>query len=118
MSLSSTLDFADTVDKKNLSLFSPPYEVEEKQDSYEILFNMFGITEKDIQIAVHARKKELCLFARRFSGKFKDQFYWAFAMPVDADLEKLTAHYENGVVEFKIPRFPRSLAQLRLASGV
>ena len=89
-------------------------EFNETEDQFILEVELPGVDKKDIiihtadgKLEIRARKKEevkkeekgVYSYSRSYSG-----FARSIQMPEDADLEKIDAMFENGVLEVKIPK--------------
>lgn len=90
----------------------PLVNVKEEEDNYLLEAELPGMDEKDIEISVH--NGVLSLSAEEMSNEEKSQGNWLvkerrklsfsrkFALPKDADSEKISANYSNGVLVLSI----------------
>ena len=94
----------------------PAVDVVEREDAYEIIAEMPGMDEKDIEVAlvnggisIHGEKRENItdesadhyLRERRFGS-----FERSFALPEDVSADKIAAKYANGVLHVTLPKNP------------
>ena len=95
--------------------FSVKTDVIDKGDSYEIKANLPGVEEKAIDVKVQDnilsieaktqttkedKKDNKIIKQERYVGSF----YRAMTLPSDADANKMTTDYKNGVLTINIPK--------------
>jgi HSP20 family molecular chaperone IbpA len=91
-------------------LTSPPYEFNMDEEAYHIYFNMFGISESAVKLGLDVTKNSFTVFAEREKKYYTDQFLWVFSMPANADLNAVESYYNNGVVQFRFPKYRAEFA--------
>lgn len=79
--------------------FRPSYEVNETKDHYLISFDMPGVKKEDIRIEVE--NNQLVISGERESTT---RYERTFALPTTVNVEKIEAHYENGVLNIAVPK--------------
>ena len=99
---------------RQVSAFSPSFEVKETGDSFVLRADIPGVEEKDLDIAVHAgtltvsgsrqaeERKEgesYALYERQYGS-----FSRSFALPDMADGERIDANLTNGVLTLTIAK--------------
>ena len=99
-------------------MFSPAFEVKETKDAYEFRADVPGIKESDIEITVTGNrltisgkreaetetKNDTYFAAERTYGSFVR----AFTLPDSADLDRVRATLDNGVLMISVPRKPET----------
>jgi len=95
--------------------FSVKTDVRDKGDHYEIKANLPGIEQKEINTKI--KDNILVIEAKTKKSKddkknnkiirqerFEGSFYRAMSLPSDADSNKMTTDYKNGVLTINIPK--------------
>lgn len=96
------------------STFTPAVDLQETKDAYLVSMDLPGVPEKEIKIDVqHGRltvsgertretNKEEGGFRRfeRVHGRFER----TFSLPQNVNQEKISARFENGVLEIQVPK--------------
>lgn len=90
--------------------FQPAAEVQETATHYVLTFDTPGVAKKDLQIEVHGN--EISVRGERqnegksngFTERTYGKFHRTFTLPIDLDLEKIEAHYEDGVLTVAVPK--------------
>ncbi|MBX9766853.1 MAG: Hsp20/alpha crystallin family protein [Bdellovibrionales bacterium] len=95
--------------------FQPSCDINETKDHYMVSFDMPGVRKEDIKIDVQANRLvisgerqresqledgEATLRHERAYGKFER----TFALPSSVNVDKIEAHYENGVLNIALPK--------------
>lgn len=95
--------------------FQPSCDVSETKEHYLVSFDMPGVKKEDIKIEVQGhelvisgerqrevREKdgEITLRHERMYGKFER----TFALPTTISIDKIEAHYEDGVLNISLPK--------------
>jgi Molecular chaperone (small heat shock protein) len=95
--------------------FQPSCDISESKDHYLVSFDMPGVKKEDIKIDVQEnnliisgeRQREMkeqnqegAFYNERSYGKFER----TFVMPKSVDVERIEAHYENGVLNVALPK--------------
>ena len=116
---SGVLDPLRGVASKVGEIFSPPAEASGSDQFYEILVELPGVEEKDIELTLHdnvlvvrgERKFEREEQGKTyfFSERSYGQFQRTFRLPGDVDEEKVFANHKDGVLTIKIAK--RSTSQ-------
>jgi HSP20 family protein len=93
---------------------SPPVDVVEKDDAFEITAELPGLDEKDVEVKCtdntltikgekqekkEEKKKDFYLSERRFGS-----FQRTFRIPETVDAEKIGAAFKNGVLTLTLPK--------------
>ena len=95
--------------------FAPPVDIEEKEDRYQLTFDLPGVKKDEIRIEIRgnqlhvagerAEKKEQKEGKGHFrTERFYGQFERIFPLPADVKAEQIEAAYENGVLSISIPK--------------
>lgn len=109
--------FADGID------FSPLAELKDKADHYELLVELPGLEDKDINIELadgvlkisgerrqeSEEKSADCLISERSYGKFERRL----SLPSDADADKIEAKYRHGVLKVTLGKDKDSAQHVR-----
>ena len=94
--------------------FAPRSEASSLNDCYEIDLELPGVEAKDIEVSLHDGNL-LVKGEKRFSREKKGRNYFfserqygafqrSFRLPSDADKEKVTADFKDGVLMLKVPK--------------
>jgi HSP20 family protein len=104
-------EFEKFFDDMNIS---PALNIEDKKDSYEIHINIPGsdknsikINVKDGMLSVEAKTKKLSdKKSSNFLQKeiYEGSFVRRISVPKDADTDKLSSDYKNGILKITIPK--------------
>jgi len=93
---------------------SPTVDVAERPDSYEVTVELPGISEKDVKVSIEG--DILTIAGEKKAEKVEDDtnyhiseraygsFMRQFSLPEDADPEKVTAEFKNGVLKVTLAR--------------
>ena len=96
-----------------LAAWMPLVDIEESKDKFTVKADIPGMKKEDIKVELSenmltisgertktekTEKGDYCRIERTFGT-----FHRRFELPGDLDTEKITAHYENGVLELRIP---------------
>lgn len=101
----------------------PPVDIEETKDGYVISANMPGLGENDVNVYVekHVLNIESLKNTDESRNEEKDgrkylvkersvsQFQRSFTLPQDADAEKITASFKDGLLVLTIPKKAQAL---------
>lgn len=108
-------DMATTTTSYDDRSFHPQCEMTETDDQYQMSVDLPGLKKEDIKIElseniltvsgerrreVRSDKKEKIQRYEKSYGFFKR----SFALPTVVEREKISAHFENGVLELEIPK--------------
>lgn len=110
---------------KVADLFAPSSEATGSDDAYEISVELPGVKDSDIgievdnhRITVSGRKEA----SREETGKsyyFSERVYGAFSrsfrVPEDADVDRIEATHEDGVLTITVPRRPKAAPRRTIA---
>ncbi|MGE5086464.1 MAG: Hsp20/alpha crystallin family protein [Bacillota bacterium] len=95
--------------------FQPSCDINESKDHYFLSFDLPGVKKEDIKIELHSNHlnisgerqcevkeddDETILRQERFYGKFER----TFTLPTSVNVDKIEAHYENGVLNIALPK--------------
>lgn len=91
----------------------PRIETYRKENEYVVRLDLPGIDPKDVQ--VHAEGNVLTISGERKSQEegpvYRETFFGDFqrqiALPQGVEAEKISAHYEHGVLEIRVPLPPQ-----------
>lgn len=110
---------AQRLKKANASTLLTPADVIENDDSYNIHMDLPGFEKENIDISFHQGrltiKGQRETIKQENENKFKSierssgSFCRNFSFPDIVDSEKMTATYENGVLDIRVPK--QSIAQ-------
>ncbi len=102
---------------------SPTVDVAERTDSYEITVELPGMSEKDVSVTVDdalltisgEKKAEKVEDVRNvhISERHYGSFQRQFSLPDDADGDKITAEFKNGVLKISLGRSKKAKANAR-----
>ena len=109
--------------------FQPSCDVSETKDHYLVGFDMPGVKKEDIKIEVQGnqlvisgerhrevrdRDEEFNLRHERMYGKFER----SFTLPATIAVDKIEAHYEDGVLNVALPKLETAKARnIQIQSG-
>ena len=94
--------------------FQPSCDVNEGKDHYMVSFDMPGVNKEDIKIDV--QENNLTISGERKSSKEQNdegmyyrertygKFERTFVLPKSIDVDRIEAHYENGVLNVALPK--------------
>jgi HSP20 family protein len=99
---------------KNAEQYAPTLDITESAESYEVHVDLPGVRPEDVKLEMHEGKLVISgtrttltdqkdkAFHRleRSSGNFTR----AISLPTEADVEKIDASYEHGVLKIVIPK--------------
>ena len=112
--------FFDDVPRRHLS--TPRVDIREEENAYVLEAELPGLSEKDVDVKVEnelltiasktEEKKEEKKVAKKDGYLLKERrtstFSRCFALPKDADREKIDAHFKNGVLTLNVPKSEES----------
>lgn len=113
---SSLIDrfFNDSLTRSGGSMFQPRVDIVENENAYELHVAAPGMNKEDFQI--EAKDNFLTVSGeRKFESEKKEKnwhsietqfgsFSRSFTLPEKADASKITARYNNGILEVSIPK--------------
>jgi len=113
---SSLIDrfFNDNLTRSGGSMFQPRVDIVENENAYELHVAAPGMNKEDFQI--EAKDNFLTVSGeRKFESEKKEKnwhsietqfgsFSRSFTLPENADASKITARYNNGILEVSIPK--------------
>lgn len=113
---SSLIDrfFNDNLTRSGGSMFQPRVDIVENENAYELHLAAPGMNKEDFQI--EAKDNFLTVSGeRKFESEKKEKnwhsietqfgsFSRSFTLPENADASKITARYNNGILEVSIPK--------------
>lgn len=111
-------DFLQNFDVANVSgsggALVPKADFSESEKGYELVLEVPGVAEKDLDVGIkngvmtirgekknetEEKNKDFVRIERSYGS-----YYRAMTLPQDADEEKISAHYANGVLRIAIPK--------------
>jgi len=105
--------FEDTEDIK-----TPAVDIKEEKDRYIMEVELPGMTEKDVEVKVEngvltiSSKKEETREESKKGYIRKERrsysFSRSFSLPEKTDLDKIKAHFKNGLLNIEIPKAPEA----------
>lgn len=93
-------------DSPQATAYYPATDVVENEKGYLLSFDLPGVPEKDVKIAV--KDKVLTIAGERTRQMQKGRFTRSFTLPEDVDTQKIEAQYENGVLHLFLPKAPEA----------
>ncbi len=100
--------------ERGIAAFAPAVNTRESDDAYYIEVDLPGVKKEDIDITTEDNVLTIS-GERKVREEVKEEEYYkvessygkfnrSFTLPEDADVEKIEAHAEDGVLEIKIPK--------------
>ncbi len=98
---------------------APTVDIVEKNDAYEVMAELPGMEEKDIDVKLansvltirgekqeekEEKRKDYHLHERRFGS-----FERSFAVPEGVDTDKIEANFKNGILTLRLPKRPEAI---------
>lgn len=90
--------------------FSPDYEVNEHDDHYAISVDLPGVKKDEIKIEVLDKALTITGERKKFDKSYGN-FKRSFVLPNTVSVEKIEAHYEDGVLQLYVPKTPAAQAR-------
>ena len=98
------------------AVYTPRFDVKETKDAYLFEADLPGIADKDIEIALTGNRLTVS-GKREAEEKHEEENYWtyersygsfsrSFVLPEGADLDKLEASLDKGVLTINVPKRP------------
>ena len=97
---------------------APPVDIVEAKDHYRISAELPGVTKDDLTVEVHDSvlsirgEKKSEREEEREKGRRLERSYGAvsrsFTLPADANVDQLSAAFENGVLKITVPKQPEA----------
>ena len=94
--------------------FSPPCDIEETNNHYEVKFDLPGVKKEDIKLEVRdnqlfvsgekREEKKTTEGKSHISERFYGSFSRSFTLPTQVDNSKVEAVFKDGVLEIRIPK--------------
>ncbi len=115
----------DTMNQKNEQVavfdFSPSINTREGQNAYHIEVDLPGVKKEDISVSIEDGKL-IISGERSFKEEVKEEHYYkvesrfgkfsrSFALPEEADIEKIHAESIDGVLEVVVPKLESALVE-------
>ncbi len=104
-----------TVEDRGVT-FSPAFDIKETKDAYLFKADVPGIQEKDLEVTVTGNRLTVSGKREEEKEEKSDRYYSyersygsfsrSFTLPDGADLEKLNASLESGVLNITVPKKP------------
>lgn len=101
--------------------FSPPTDIEEKENEYCVCMEIPGVDKKDIHVEVRdnnlvvsgerKQEREEKGEGRYFSERSYGTFSRSFALPTNVDVNQIKAECNNGVLELILPKTEKTQAK-------
>jgi HSP20 family protein len=101
---------------ETLTVLSPPFEVRETKDVYQFKADVPGIEERDLEVTMTGNRLTVSGKREAEREEKSDRFYAyernygsftrSFTLPDGADVEKLHAALEKGVLTITVPKKP------------
>ncbi len=97
--------------------FAPTLDISETATDFEVAIDLPGVKPEDVKVEMHGDK--LTISGHREANKeSKDKnfhrverssgsFFRAITVPNDLDVDKIDAHYEQGVLHVKLPKLAK-----------
>jgi len=106
--------FNDSMVRNGGSVFSPKVDVIENENSYEVHLAVPGVSKEDFKIELNDNHLTIS-GERKFTDEKKEKNYHSvetqfgsfsrsFALPENVDGTKISAKYNNGILELVIPK--------------
>lgn len=90
--------------------YSPAYEVNEREDHFAISVDLPGVKKEELKIEV--LDKSLTITGERKKlGQSLGTFKRSFVLPNTVSVDKIEAHYEDGVLQLFVPKTPAAQAR-------
>jgi HSP20 family protein len=98
----------------NIQAFMPQWNVTREENRYLMSFELPGVRKEDIKLEISdnqlivsgERKTEKHVAEEGYESreKMEGSFYRSFALPSEVEADKISAHYENGLLTLVLPR--------------
>ena len=107
--------------------FQPVYEISESDQGYFLTFDVPGILKDDIHVEVKdgnlkiwgERRRPTDQLGTRVGENRFGRFEKVFTVPKEADVEKIQAHHEHGVLHLTLPRAAKAQPKsIKIESGL
>jgi HSP20 family protein len=95
---------------------SPPFEVKETKEAYQFKADVPGIDERELEVTITGNRLTVSGKREAEREEKSDRYYAyernygtftrSFTLPDGADLDKLNAHLEKGVLTLTVPKKP------------
>ena len=109
--------FGDTADIR-----TPAVDIREDKDKYLMEIELPGLTEKDVEVKVEnnvltvssnkEEKKEESKKGYIRKERKLYSFCRSFSLPENTEIDKITAHFKNGLLNIEIPKAPETKPKL------
>ena len=107
-------NFENASDERTLVAFTPAVNTREDEKAYYIEVDLPGVKKEDIDVTTEDNVLTIS-GERKVREEVKEEEYYkvesrygkfsrSFTLPEDADVEKIEAHAQNGVLEVVIPK--------------
>ncbi len=105
----------------------PAVDIREEKDKYIIEAELPGLTEKDVEVKVEnnvltisSKKEETKEESKKgYIRKERKSFSFtrSFSLPENTDVDKITAHFKNGILNIEVPKAPESQPKIIEVKG-
>lgn len=111
----STQTHSSNATRSNTS-WSPAVDIHEDQNNYHVSVDLPGVKPEEIEVTAHNNVLSI-RGVRNIANDDKEQkrseriygsFLREFSMPEDADLDRIEAKSNNGVLDLSVPKIPKS----------
>merc|ERR1712146_691722 len=96
------------ISHKDFRRISPRYEITDNEEKFKVALDLPGVKAEDINVSYDEDDKVLSITGQRQTGNeeysFTSKFSQSFYLDRTAEVEKLTAHLENGVLVVSAPK--------------
>eukprot|EP01035_Chromulina_nebulosa_P018648 gene18648-24390_t len=94
-----------------------PLDIKETSNSYNVIADLPGLTKQDVKISIHDNNVLVLEAERKYENKVEGDKYYreerssgyvsrSLALPDNADHDKISAKFENGVLTLTIEKKP------------
>lgn len=119
-------------DDTRIARWVPPMDVEEQDDTIRLTFEVPGVNPNEVNVSVEngvltvsgEKKYERETGDEKKGNRFVERRYGRFertiALPPSVDADKISAHYDDGVLTLELPKAPESRRrkiEIRSGSG-
>ena len=98
----------------NIPAFMPQWSVTREENRYLMNFELPGVRKEDIKLEISEnqlivsgeRKTEKHVAEEGYESRarMEGSFYRSFSLPTEVEADKISAHYENGLLTVVLPR--------------
>jgi HSP20 family protein len=119
--------FNESIARTGGSVFTPKVDVIENEASYEVQLAVPGVTKDDFKIEINDNYLTVS-GERKFTNEKKEKNYHSietsygsftrsFTLPENADGSKISAKYNNGILELVIPKDEKKILKQTIKVG-